>query len=180
MVKWRGFQFDSLRIRALDRSSPGAPLDRRVHPEAVALAEKRYDTDPSEMNLVKMKSLTAQWNLAVTIDEDFWHQKLLLIKSVSSEGVVLEDQLRFKASGVAYFQQLLTTDHPLSPPDWLPNASCPCDHRAPTTFLHEHVHLYWAKDAWDRKKLEHVLPTAVADPVASIPFNSQRQIDHVG
>ncbi|KAK4438857.1 hypothetical protein Salat_0220300 [Sesamum alatum] len=43
--------------------------------EAAAAAEKRYDTDPSESNLLELNWMTAKWQLAISAREDYWRQK---------------------------------------------------------------------------------------------------------
>ncbi|KAK4425145.1 hypothetical protein Salat_1708400 [Sesamum alatum] len=43
--------------------------------EAVQRAEHTYDESPKEANLVGMKGAMAEWQMAISIEEDYWKQK---------------------------------------------------------------------------------------------------------
>ncbi|KAL0304188.1 UNVERIFIED_CONTAM: putative ribonuclease H protein [Sesamum radiatum] len=114
--------------------------------EAVVQAEKRYDSTPTEANLLEMNKCTAQLQHALSIEEDFWRQKATCrwmlegerntrffhsmvrkkrsrtaINSVFHEGQLLTNEQLIKESGVDYFRSLLTTESTRTAPSLLLN-----------------------------------------------------------
>ncbi|KAK4390420.1 hypothetical protein Sango_2105300 [Sesamum angolense] len=47
--------------------------------EVVAVAEGEYDASPTDENLIAMNRCTAQWQQALSIEEDYWRQKAAYI-----------------------------------------------------------------------------------------------------
>ncbi|KAL0450913.1 UNVERIFIED_CONTAM: hypothetical protein Slati_1647700 [Sesamum latifolium] len=117
-----------------------------VAEEAVVQAEKRYDSTPTEANLLEMNRCTAQLQHALSIEEDYWRQKATCrwvlegerntrffhsmvrkkrsrtaINSVFHEGQLLTNEQLIKESGVDYFRSLLTTESTRTAPSLLQN-----------------------------------------------------------
>ncbi|KAL0393281.1 UNVERIFIED_CONTAM: hypothetical protein Sradi_2550900 [Sesamum radiatum] len=44
--------------------------------KAVRQAERAFDTLPNDDNMFNMNRCTMEWSLALSIEEDFWRQKV--------------------------------------------------------------------------------------------------------
>ncbi|KAL0367744.1 UNVERIFIED_CONTAM: hypothetical protein Sradi_3664500 [Sesamum radiatum] len=103
--------------------------------ESVHQAERKYDEEPTDLNLMAMNLCTAKLQRALTIEEDFWRQKSACkwvlegerntgyihslvrkkhakttISSIMHEGRPLTEFKEVQESGVQFFHSLLTVD----------------------------------------------------------------------
>ncbi|KAL0457103.1 UNVERIFIED_CONTAM: hypothetical protein Slati_1049500 [Sesamum latifolium] len=101
----------------------------------VRQAERKYDEEPTDLNLMAMNLCTAKLQRALTIEEDFWRQKSTCkwalegerntgyfhslvrkkcakttISSIMHEGRPLTEFKEVQESGVQFFHSLLTAD----------------------------------------------------------------------
>ncbi|KAL0434142.1 UNVERIFIED_CONTAM: hypothetical protein Slati_2748500 [Sesamum latifolium] len=111
---------------------------------AVQQAEKTYDSNPSDVNLLEMNHKTATYQNILAAEEDYWKQKASckwmaegerntkyfhsLVKKkraraginlINQDEVALTIEPKIKDSGVHFFIDLLKTEGPLNGLDWI-------------------------------------------------------------
>ncbi|KAL0416743.1 UNVERIFIED_CONTAM: hypothetical protein Slati_3506200 [Sesamum latifolium] len=126
------FHFQNIGIKPLLETS-SISYSRRKGP--FWRLKKKSDASPSDDNLIEMNCKKAEWQHALSIEEDFWRQKAAckwvlegerntrfynslvrkkqarnVISLVEQEGQKISEAVPLRASGVDFFRRLLTAD----------------------------------------------------------------------